>query len=258
MAEHVAWRIRETSPRRRISLVIPLPSLAAVASATWMIGTPLVLAALGALVATQVQKPAFRAKTEILIVARPDMLPSPWSMAPHVKIARSRALAGRVVAAARVPGLTPTQFLQHSTAKPEPQLDILNLSVAYSKAAAARRLANVYSFQLVRYENELTTASIKRALGLIERRLNALLAQGQGGSPLYQALVEQQLRLETLGAPADKIAAAVVRRADSASAFRPYVRRNGILGGVFGGLLGVALVVAAVAYRSRNRPPSGE
>ena len=272
MAEQAAWRIRETSPKRRISVVIPLPSLAAVASATWMIGTPLVLAALGALVATQVQKPAFRAKAEILLTARPDMPPSPWSMAPHliadmppspwsmashVKIARSRALAGRVVTAARVPGLTPTQFLQHSTAKPEPQLDILNLSVAYSQAAAARRLANVYSFQFVRYENELTTAPIERALRQIKQRLGALRAQGLRESMVYQHLVEAQLQLEAARALADN-PATVVRRADSTSAFRPHLLRTGVLGGVLGGLLGVVLIVAVVAYRARKRLPSDE
>ncbi|HXL43570.1 MAG TPA: hypothetical protein VN960_05865 [Gaiellaceae bacterium] len=59
MAEQAVWHLK------RVTLAIPVPSVAAIRARAWMIGPPLLLGLLAALIATQVQARAWRGQAEV-------------------------------------------------------------------------------------------------------------------------------------------------------------------------------------------------
>jgi hypothetical protein len=261
MTEQIASRSSEISSRRRISLAPVLSSFSAVRSRLWRIGPPLVFAALLALLATHVQKRTFQATATVSfkgVTFVPDLIdPDPFmtTMTTQVSLARSPELAARVVAAAGVPGINPVQFLRHSSAKPQSDADILNLSVSYRKPATAIQLANAYASQFTRYKAELDLAPIKRFISKVEARIKSLRAHGATGSPVYDELVANRMQGERL----DSLVAhqaRVQQVAKSAPSLRAHALRYGIIGGLLGALLGIALV-AVVRIWPKNSPPPG-
>jgi capsular polysaccharide biosynthesis protein len=229
-----------------------------------MIVPPLLLAILGALLATHAQDATLRAKSQVLINRTSDGFPLPTPggdpqiliaqesfLTTQARIARRPELARRVVAAAAVRGLAPNEFLHRSRAKLQSDAAILDLSVSYPKAAAAVRIANAYANQFTRYKIELDVAQIKEALHAIRRELLSLRDRGVRESDSYDALVQQRIQLETVGhLIANNVK--VLQPASSATSVRPHALRNGILGGVLGALLGVALVVGVAARRQKQ------
>jgi len=166
----------------------------------------------------------------------------------QAKIARSPALAERVVQVAGVPGISARKFLRHSSAKPESDADILRLSVTYRSGAAAVRLSNAYAMEFRRFRHEFDIASIREALRPIEVRIKELRARGQAGSVRYATLVQRRLDVESLGALLR--GTMTVQAADGAASFRPHALRSSLLGGVLGVLLGVALAVGIARRRA--------
>jgi len=253
MAEQAVWHLK------RVTLAIPVPSAAALRARAWMLGPPLLLGLLAALIATQVQERTFRAQAQVLLstsaipgdTGRLANEESSRFLTTQASLARSPELARRVITAARVPALTPPQFLRHSSAKPQSDANVLNLSVSYGKAAAAIRLVNAYANQFTRYTAERDLARINKALSEIKAEIESLRAQGLTGSRTYDYLVEKRVQLKTDGALLAH-QARVLQAAERASSFRPHALRNGIIGGLLGALLGIALV-AVVRIWPKNR-----
>ena len=256
MAEQAVWHLK------RVTLAIPVPSVAAVRARAWMLGPPLLLGLLAALIATQAQERTFRAQAQVLLNTSQSAIPgdpggrlaneeSSRFLTTQARLARSPELARRVITAARVPALTPAQFLRHSSAKPQSDANLLNLSVSYGKAADAIRLANAYADQFTRYRNERSLAALKKALSDIEAVIESLRPQGLTGSPVYKSLVQKRVDLQT-----SRVLLAgqvrVLQAAERASSFRPHALRNGIIGGLLGTLLGIALV-AVLRIWPKNR-----
>jgi hypothetical protein len=227
-----------------------------------MVGPPVLLGLLAALIASQLQPRAWRGKAEIRIQT-PDVAAAFLGtssgatffgdprryLETQAHLARSPALAARVVYAAGVPGVTAAQFLRHSSAKPVADASILTLSVSYRPRAAAVRLTNVYATQFLRFKNDLDTRSLREVLRRLQARIDVLRARGQAGSSAYQAMVQQRLELKTFGARLRGLIG--VQLANGAASFRPHAFRNGLLGGTIGALLGVALVAGVAAGRRR-------
>lgn len=124
MAEQVVWATK------RVTLAVPVPSVAALRTRVWLVGPPLLLALLGAVLAIQAPKQTFRSQSEVIFRSGPsvrleqDVSPAAVRVArgkPTEVVAHSPALAERVIRAAGVPGITPAQFLRHSDAKLQPQ-----------------------------------------------------------------------------------------------------------------------------------------
>jgi hypothetical protein len=225
MAEQAVWRVK------RVTLSIPVPSVAAMRTRAWLIGPPLLLGLLAALIASQLTTRTWRSEAKVLIVA-PDTSPllarrlvaAPrGGLAAAVSLARSSQLAGRVVRAAAVPGLTARQFLRDSSVKLRPDSSVLALSVSYHRRALAMRLTGAYGAQFVRFFRERM-------------------------KPPRQA--RHQLRL--VQSSPSKPSAIVFQPARVVASFRPHALRNDLLAAVFGALLGVALAVAVGLRRGRR------
>jgi hypothetical protein len=252
MAQQAVWHLK------RVTLRIPVPSVAALRGRAWMVGPPLLLGLLGALIATQLQATAWRGKAEVslnlpelaiqLTSTTPDGVDPTEYLATQARLARSPALAERVVQIAEVPGISAAQFLQHSSARPASDADLLTLSVNYRPSAAAVRLTNTYAAEFVRFSTDQYLRPIRELLRATEARIDELRARGQTGTPRYEALVQRQRDLETLGIQFAQTAS-VLEPADRASSFRPHALRNGLVGGALGALFGVVLVLGVAALR---------
>lgn len=253
MAEQALWHLK------RVTLAVPVPSVATVRARAWMVGPPLLLGLLAALIATQLQSPTWRSEAQVGFSTASDVLGLSFGdptrfMQVQAGLARSPQLAARVVGAAGVPGISARQFLRHSSAKPVPDADILALAVTYRKRALAVRLANAYATELTRYNNNLVPRSLQHVISRVLSRIKVLRARGQVGSPTLGNLVRELRRLRDVRAQLAN-RASVLHRARGASSFRPHALRNGLLGGAVGTLLGVALALG-VAVRPRKRPSS--
>ena len=253
MAEQVVWATK------RVTLAVPVPSVAALRTRLWLFGPPLLLALLGALLATQATKQTFRSTTQVFFQSGPpvrlaqDVPPAAVGDGkgkPTEVVAHSPALAERVIRAAGVPGITPAQFLRHSDAKLQPQLGVetpLALSVSYRHRDAAVRLANAYAVQFTRFQAEINRRLLAPLLSWYQARIEALAARGQTGTAYrYRDLVETKHELERQARNA-----VVLEKAEGAAKLRPHALRNGLVGGALGALIGVLLTVGVAARRRR-------
>lgn len=229
----------------------------------WMLGPPLLLAVLGAFIAVHLEATAWRGKAEVslavpqvfstaltLTFGEPD-LRTPYVQG-QAKRARSPRLALRVVRAAGIPGLTAERFLQHSSARPVPDADLLTLSASYRPHAAAVRLTNAYANEFVRFKHDLDTQRIQETLRRFQARIQKLRARGRTTTPAYEALVQGQTQLRAI-ALQFRNTTSVFKSADGASSFRPHAFRNGLVGGALGALLGFALALGVAARRQAKR-----
>lgn len=254
MAQQAVWQLK------RVTLRIPVPSVAALRGRSWMVGPPLLLGLLGALLATQLQATAWRGEAEVYFnvsnLALTSYAPggADQYLEAQARLARSPKLAARVVRIAELPGLTAAQFLQHSSARPVWDADVLTLSVTYRPSAAAVRLTNAYASEFVRFKNNRDLRAIRAALRVTEARIAELRVRGQSDTPAYEALVQTQQQLTTLAIQFARTTS-VRERADRASSFRPHALRNGLVGGALGAVLGVVLVLGVAALRRARRLP---
>jgi uncharacterized protein involved in exopolysaccharide biosynthesis len=253
VAEQVVWATK------RVTLAVPVPSVAALRTRVWLVGPPLLLALLGAVLAIQAPKQTFRSQSEVIFRSGPsvrleqDMSPAAVRVArgkPTEVVAHSPALAERVIRAAGVPGITPAQFLRHSDAKLQPQPGgeaLLALSVSYRHRDAAVRLANAYAAQFTRFQAEINRNSLDPLLRWYQARIEALAARGQTGAAYrYRDLLATKHELERQARNA-----VVLENAEGAAKVHPHALRNGLLGGALGALIGVVLTVGVAARRRR-------
>jgi capsular exopolysaccharide synthesis family protein len=157
--------------------------------------------------------------------------------------------------AVKAPGLpdrTAATLLGNSSVSANPTDDLLTFSAADTAPAVAARLANAYARAFTTYRHRLDTAALSAALRGTQRKLDAVLASGGGGSALFRRLEATQRDLEdlqTLQAAASS--AKLVGRADSASQVQPKIKRNVILGVIVGLALGIALAFLREALDTR-------
>jgi hypothetical protein len=171
-----------------------------------MVGPPLLFGLLAALIAVLLQGTEWRGKAEVFLdqsnlthgatdtfefwVDGSPLVSDPrLYLESQARRARSPVLARRVVRAAQVPGLTAAEFLRHSTAKPEPDADILKLSVSDRSRTPAVRLSKAYASEFVRFTNELNAAAVDEVLREVRAQIEKLRAGGRLGTPRYAALV---------------------------------------------------------------------
>lgn len=250
---------------KRFTWAIPAPVPDTPRVAVRMVGPPLLLGLLAAVLAMQLQPRHWRGQAEVsfnlanlpVLASSPQTsLASQWPviggssfyLEGQAKVARSPALAERVVQVAGVPGISARKFLRHSSAKPESDADVLRLSVTYRSGTTAVRLANAYATEFRRYSHERDTRGIQDVLRKTEAEIRRLRTAGRAGSPAYSALVQQRASLESIASRL--LIPMSVQPADGATSFRPHALRNGLLGGVLGALLGMAVAVGIAKRRS--------
>lgn len=260
MAQQAVWHLK------RVTLQIPLATLRGRA---WVMALPILIGVIGALVATQLQTREYRGQAQVSVdpFGQNDYLATamfPFN-APDLyaerlaRLARSPALAARVVGATHVRGLTPTEFLKHSSATlggevnfasrlAVESLNLLTLSVTYRPRPVAIRLANAYATEFVDFKHERDSRKVEKTLRAVQAVIEEYRARGTAGSSAYETLVQYRLQLEALGLQLQK-STHVTRSAESAVSFRPHALRNGLVGGALGALLGVVLILGVAALR---------
>jgi succinoglycan biosynthesis transport protein ExoP len=163
--------------------------------------------------------------------------------ATQAALARVGTVAQMAVKAANLPDRTAAALLANSSVSANPNADLLTFSVRDHNQIVAERLANAYATQFTLYRHRLDTAALSVAIADVRRKLQAIVASGERGSPLFLRLattVRDLQSLQTLQAAG--LSAVIVGPASSASLVRPKTRRNVILGVLTGLALGIALV----------------
>jgi Mrp family chromosome partitioning ATPase len=148
--------------------------------------------------------------------------------------------------------MTAGRVLAESDVTPSTDRDTFSISVEDPDRAVAVRLANTYANQYTEFSKERATQSINDALEQIRTRLDALKAQGQGNSAVYDSLLQDQAKLSAVGRLMAGIAS-VLQPAQHASKVRPRPQRDAVLGFLFGGVLALALAFLAEALDRRVR-----
>jgi capsular exopolysaccharide synthesis family protein len=174
--------------------------------------------------------------------------------ATQAALARVGTVAELAVKAAGVPGHTAAGLLAKSSVSANPTADLLTFSVTDPVPAVAEKLATAYATQFTVYRRRLDTGALSAALADVHRRLAALAAAGQSGSPLYRRLNGTSRDLEALQTlEASGASAVVVGKAGGASQVQPKTSRNVVLGILVGIALGVGLAFLREALDTRVR-----
>jgi tyrosine-protein kinase len=155
-------------------------------------------------------------------------------------VARTSAVAKRVLAKVPGTGLSPGAFLATSGVSPNPNADILVFEVASSNQGLAVRLVNEYATQYTIYRHQLDNASILRARASLRAALKRLNAQGGAHSQLHSDLLNRDQTLATMEA-LQTSNASVLQQAGGASQTQPRTKRNAMLAVVLGLILGLVL-----------------
>jgi tyrosine-protein kinase len=162
--------------------------------------------------------------------------------ATQATLARVGTVAQMAVRAAKLPHRTAAGLLANSSVSGDPNVDLLTFSVTDHIPVVAERLATAYATQFTVYRHRLDTAALSVAIADVHRKLKAILASGQRGSPLFLRLAATDRDLQSLQTlQATGSSAVVVGPASSASLVQPKTRRNVILGVLVGLALGIAL-----------------
>ena len=163
-------------------------------------------------------------------------------------LARVPQVANATLAAVGV-HRSPAELLNRSSVSAKQNADLLQFSVTDHDAALAARLATAYATQFVRYRQQLDTASLQRARGEVQQKIDALTEQK---GPLYQSLVEKDQQLATMEA-LQTSNASVVENASGATQVQPRPVRNGVLGLALGLVLGIGFAFLWEALDTRVR-----
>jgi polysaccharide biosynthesis transport protein len=158
----------------------------------------------------------------------------------QASVARTSAVAQRVLAEVPGTGLTPGGLLAESSVSTNPNADILIFSVTSGDPAQAARLANAYARQYTIYRRTLDNAAIVRARASVQAALRRLDAQGGAHSQLHSDLLNRDQTLATMEA-LQTSNASVLQQAGGASQTQPRTKRNVLLALVLGLIVGLAI-----------------
>lgn len=175
-------------------------------------------------------------------------------VATQAKLARVGTVAEMAVRAAKLPGHTPAALLANSSVSADLSSDLLTFSVTDPRPPVAQKLANAYAKAFTVYRHRLDRAGLAAAIDDARRKLNQLIASGQGGSDLSRRLagtagdLEQLQTLQAIGSSATQVGSA-----GSASLVQPRTKRNVVLGVIVGLALGIAIAFIREALDTRVR-----
>lgn len=230
--------------RRRKWIIVALPLIAAVTAYTL----------------SARQAPQYQAKATVYMppasVAAAITGVNPYSGDPvrlltdQAKLASSQDLASQVVRRAGVSGVDAATFLATSSATPDPNADLLDLSVTSPHPDAAQRLVNTYADEFIKYKNEVDSANAERVLRNVQKTIDQLRAQHLTTLSTYDDALTTRGRIEAF---LSTFSATVHDRAFGASKIRPRPKRDAILGGLLGLAVGIGLGFLAEALDRRVR-----
>src|SRR5207248_9405881 len=89
-------------------------------------------------------------------------------------VARSPQLATRVVAVAKVRGLTPGAFLAQSSVTPRADADLLDFAVTDPSPTVAARIATAYPEEYTKFSNDLDTLAVRNAISKLQAKIDRL------------------------------------------------------------------------------------
>jgi len=206
------------------------------------------------------QQPLYSASSQVLLkyqtlASSLTGLPSAYqdpvrNAATQTQIAMSPAVAQRVVALARMPGLTAGGFLGYASVSASGTSDTLNFAVTYPEPAVAARLSTLHSQAYIAYRHELDNAALVSAREELQQRIAELKTGPFKNSSLLAGLINTEQQLRTLEA-LQTSNASLLRPAAGAVKVRPKPVRNAVLGIVLGLLLGVAFAYLWEALDTR-------
>lgn len=177
----------------------------------------------------------------------PDRFPQ-----TQADLARSPAVAARVLAQLRLTNRTVPQFLANSSVAPAANADVLTFSVRDTDPRLAVRMANAYAAQYRAYRLQLDTQAIETARHQLQQRIDGL---GSKQGALYTSLVDRDQQLSTMEALLTA-QASVIDTSRTAPQVSPRPVRNMAIALVFGLLLGVGLAFLREALDTRVRSGS--
>lgn len=163
-------------------------------------------------------------------------------------LARSPALAARVLAAASVRG---KPLLRDSSVSANQDAQLLTFRVTDGAPAVAVRLVNAYARQFRVFHEQADQAALKTAHDEVARQLSHLDPTNSEQAGLYAELLQRKQGLQTLQA-LQLSKTALVSAAASAPKVQPRPLRNALLGFGLGLLLGVAAAFGVEALDTRT------
>ena len=175
-------------------------------------------------------------------------------VATQAKLARVGRVAAMALKEAKLRNRTAASLLANSTVSADLTSDLLTFSVKDPSPAVARNLANAYAKEFTVYRHRLDNAGLSAAIADARRKLDALVASGNGASQLSRRLSATAGDLEELQTvQAVGSSATVVGSAGSASLVQPRTTRNVALGVIVGLALGIAIAFIREALDTRVR-----
>jgi succinoglycan biosynthesis transport protein ExoP len=231
----------------------------------WILVTAIVVVPLIAFAVSHSQERLYQASATVLVneqnpaegvlnIQTGAVSPPDRYAATQAVLARVGAVAQLAVKAAGASGHTAAGLLANSSVSANPNADLLTFSVTDPDPAVAMKLATAYANAFTVYRRRLDTKTLSGAIADVHRRLDALVAAGQGGSPLYSRLTGTSRDLEALQTlDASGASAVVVGPAGGATQVQPRTTRNVALGFLIGIVLGVGLAFLREAFDTRVR-----
>ena len=230
----------------------------------WIIVSAVVLVPVAAILLSVRQTPVYEASAKVLLsrenlansltgVQDPNLsVDNATLVQTEADVARIPVIAQRVLTQLGLRGTTPQQFLGDSSVSTAQNSDILTFSVRNTDSGLAAREATAYAEQYTRYRHERDTASLESARREVEKRINQLVASGQGQGALYGSLAGREQQLRTMEALRTSNAT-VIQTAENASQVSPKPVRDGALGLLMGLVLGLGLAFLREGLDTRVR-----
>jgi Mrp family chromosome partitioning ATPase/capsular polysaccharide biosynthesis protein len=164
-------------------------------------------------------------------------------------------VAARALALARLHDRSPDALLGQTSISANPNTNIIDFRVVDPSPSDARLLATSYARAFTRYRNELDAQPIVVARRALEATMASLAKDGRKDSALYESLLENDQRLQTVQT-LQTGGAVIIRTAQSGVQVSPHPRRDAAIGLLIGLLIGIGLALGAEALDTRVRSTS--